>query len=195
VEATDTSAEMLRHAPMLPNIRYTLALANQQPFPDASFDLITVCSGVHWFDIDSFLAEAGRLLKAGASLVLYDNFFLAEMDEVPEFRDWHTQVYLQRYPAPARNNQYDWSAAHMRLKGFSIEEEEPFTNAVTFTKAELILYFTTQSNVSFAVEEGGKQYADIEAWLDVALEPFFDHDEHKRSFTYGNSIQYLRNTD
>src|SRR3954470_2404473 len=63
VYGTDTSQEMLNLA-LLPNtIHYSKAAAEQQPFADNTFDLITVSSGVHWFNIDQFLAEANRILK------------------------------------------------------------------------------------------------------------------------------------
>src|SRR6476661_1539930 len=73
VYGTDSSQEMLNLAAQPGGIQYAIAPAEQQPFADNSFDLITVSSGVHWFDIDRFLAEAYRLLKPTAWLVLYEN--------------------------------------------------------------------------------------------------------------------------
>lgn len=64
VYGTDTSQEMLNLALQPDKINYSLASAEQQPFADKTFDLITVSSGVHWFHIDKFLAEANRLLKS-----------------------------------------------------------------------------------------------------------------------------------
>lgn len=61
--------------------------------------MITVCSGVYWFDIDDFLIEANRLLKSKSWLILYDNFFISEMQDVPEFTDWFPEVYLKKIPS------------------------------------------------------------------------------------------------
>jgi SAM-dependent methyltransferase len=83
------------------SIQYTLAAAEQQPFADNNFDLITVSSGVHWFDIDRFLAEANRLLKPGAWLVLYENHFIAEMVGDESFTNWFPEVYLKKFPSPS----------------------------------------------------------------------------------------------
>jgi ubiquinone/menaquinone biosynthesis C-methylase UbiE len=75
VYGTDSSQEMLHLAALSDKIHYTLATAENQPFNNATFDLITVSSGVHWFSIDAFLTEANRLLKPAGWLVLYENLF------------------------------------------------------------------------------------------------------------------------
>src|SRR5450432_2676543 len=54
VYGTDASQQMLNFAPLTSKINYSVASAEQQPFADNYFDLITVSSGVHWFDIDKF---------------------------------------------------------------------------------------------------------------------------------------------
>src|SRR6187549_2325954 len=51
VYGTDMSQEMLNFALQKDKINYSVASAEQQPFADSNFDLITVSSGVHWFDI------------------------------------------------------------------------------------------------------------------------------------------------
>jgi ubiquinone/menaquinone biosynthesis C-methylase UbiE len=79
VFGTDTSEEMLTWALSQDKINYSIAPAENQPFPNNEFNLITVCSGVHWFNIDAFLLEANRLLTNNGWLVLYDNFFISEM--------------------------------------------------------------------------------------------------------------------
>ena len=79
VYGTDSSLEMLQVALLRDRIHYSPAFAENQPFPDNFFDLITVSSGIHWFDIDKFLAEASRLMKSKAWLVMYENYFIPEI--------------------------------------------------------------------------------------------------------------------
>jgi ubiquinone/menaquinone biosynthesis C-methylase UbiE len=79
VYATDASQQMLDFALQTKEIKYSIAPAEQQPFADNEFDIVTVCSGIHWFDIDKFLKEANRLLKNKSWLVLYDNYFIQKM--------------------------------------------------------------------------------------------------------------------
>ncbi|HEX5555723.1 MAG TPA: class I SAM-dependent methyltransferase [Chitinophagaceae bacterium] len=153
VYGTDISQPMLDFAAESHKIEYKVSPAESQPFPDHEFDLITVGSGVHWFDIDKFLLEANRLLRKESWLVLYENHFIAEMEGKPELHDWFYSVYLKRYPSPPRNNQYNWSNENLGKKGFTLVKELRFNNAVQFNKQKLILYFTTQSNVISAVEK------------------------------------------
>jgi ubiquinone/menaquinone biosynthesis C-methylase UbiE len=88
VYGTDISAEMLELAHEQDEINYCLAAAEKQPFADNTFDLVTVSSGVHWFSIDEFLKEANRVLKPGAWLVIYENYFTGKMTGNESFKGW-----------------------------------------------------------------------------------------------------------
>ena len=67
-------------------IHYLVAAAEDQPFDNEEFDLITVSSGVHWFNIDAFLNEANRILKQDGWLVIYENYFTGKMPEKNDFK-------------------------------------------------------------------------------------------------------------
>lgn len=71
VTATDTSPEQLAFAPRHPRITYLCAPAERAPFDDASLDLITVASALHWFDLDAFYTEAQRCLQPGGLLAAW----------------------------------------------------------------------------------------------------------------------------
>ncbi|GAB2531704.1 class I SAM-dependent methyltransferase [Spirosoma aerophilum] len=66
VDATDISETQLILAVKKPNIHYQLSQAEQTPFADNSFDLITVGQAIHWFDVHAFHQEVRRVAKAGA---------------------------------------------------------------------------------------------------------------------------------
>ena len=68
VEATDISEAQLVQAVQRPNIRYQLSPAEQTPFADQTFDLITVAQALHWFDVGAFHREVRRVAKPGAVL-------------------------------------------------------------------------------------------------------------------------------
>jgi ubiquinone/menaquinone biosynthesis C-methylase UbiE len=191
VFGTDTSDEMLKLALNPQEIKYSKASAENLPFENNYFNIITVSSGVHWFDIDHFLREASRVLRSKSWLVLYENHFISEMPEVEEFQNWFPQVYLKKYPSPKRNNSYEWTNENLEDKGFRFIKEEKFKNLVEFTKEKLILYFTTQSNITAAVENKVSGYEEIEIWLDEKLTPFFEN-KNKRTINYGNWIKYLQ---
>lgn len=191
VFGTDTSEEMLKRALAQDQINYSIATAENQPFGNGEFNLITVCSGVHWFDIDKFLVEANRLLTNQGWLVLYDNFFISEMQGVAGFSTWYPEVYLKKFPAPKRNNSYQWSNEQLFSKNFILEKEEEFKNPIVYTIEELVLYFTTQSNITAVIEAGTTTYQEVEEWLKNELTQFFSTD-HPNTINFGNWIKYLR---
>lgn len=193
VFGSDTSEEMLKWALSQDKINYSIAQAENQPYSNSEFNLITVCSGVHWFNIDKFLVEANRLLTASGWLILYDNFFISEMHDVEDFSQWYPEVYLKKFPAPKRNNGYDWSSDNLASKNFILTNEEEFKNSITFTKNELILYFTTQSNITAITDSGEMTYSEIEEWLNNQLTPFYSIVDI-RTIDFGNWIKYLHRT-
>jgi len=71
VTATDISRRQLDAAPHLDNITYLECRAEHTPFVDNSFDLITVGQAIHWFDFDTFYAEAKRVARNGALLAAW----------------------------------------------------------------------------------------------------------------------------
>jgi ubiquinone/menaquinone biosynthesis C-methylase UbiE len=192
VYGTDLSQEMLNLALEKNKIKYALAPAEQQPFPDNSFDLITVSSGVHWFAIDAFLAEAFRLLKSNAWLILFENHFIAEMEGDENFKRWFPERYLKKFPSPPRHNVYPWTNENLHTRYFNLVAEEKFTNAVMFNKPQLILYFTTQSNILSAVEKKATSFEEAEQWLNEELSPFFTSDTTVRTLQFGNWIKYIQ---
>ena len=121
VFGTDASANMIKHAAKNSRIKFSIADAEQQPFTGNNFELITVCSGIHWFDIDKFLQETNRLLKTKGWLIIYDNFFIPELEKNTEFKLWHENYYLTKFPAPLRNSQYNWSNQHLKNKNFKLK--------------------------------------------------------------------------
>jgi ubiquinone/menaquinone biosynthesis C-methylase UbiE len=71
VEATDISAEQIEHGMAHPRVQYSVSPAEQTPFEDDSFDLITVATAVHWFDPEKFHREVERVLKPGGVLAVW----------------------------------------------------------------------------------------------------------------------------
>lgn len=190
IYGTDTSEEMLKQAEQNNRIIYSISAAEKMEFADKKFDLISVCSGVHWFDIDKFLNESQRILINNGWLVIYDNFFISEMENVPEFNDWFFEIYLKRFPSPNRKDNYNWNDENINKFNFNFVFEDNFKNTVEFTKNDLITYFTTQSNISNYIEKEKGNYTEIENWLNKELTPFFSSE--KRNINYGNWIKYLQ---
>ncbi len=41
---------------------------------DCSVDLVTVCTALHWFDLERFFAEVNRILKPEGALVVISDY-------------------------------------------------------------------------------------------------------------------------
>jgi len=189
--AVDASDEMLQRAYKSTRIQYLQGSAEKLPFEESFFDIITVGSGVHWFEIDSFLKDSARVLKEKGWIILFENYFNSEMENVPEFNSWYSEVYKLKFPSPPRNTHYDYSDKNINSKGFRWVNQMDFKNSIQLTKEELILYFTTQSNIIASVEKGSLSYREAEIWLDTALSPYFQGFE-KRTLFFGNWIKFLQ---
>ena len=71
VYAVDISNSQLSHAVEADNIVYCVSRAEQTPFNDSSFDLITVAQAYHWLDGQQFCREAKRVSRPGGIVALW----------------------------------------------------------------------------------------------------------------------------
>lgn len=63
VKASDASAEQIARAASHPSVEYSVGTAEQPGIASASVDLITIAQALHWFDRESFYAQASRISK------------------------------------------------------------------------------------------------------------------------------------
>ena len=71
VHATDPDEQMLeRLRERLPDVRTSVAAAEEIPAPDASYDVVVVAQAFHWFDHDRAFPEIARVLKPGGRLAV-----------------------------------------------------------------------------------------------------------------------------
>ncbi len=105
VVATDLTEEMLAAARTFAlgrgatNIEFRLADAEELPFEDASFDLVTSRIAPHHFpNPERFVAESARVLKPGGRLVVDDNM----APEDPELDAFMNRFEAWRDPSHVR---------------------------------------------------------------------------------------------
>lgn len=190
VVGVDASAEMIALAPKDTGISYLLADAERLPFCPGEFDLLTVSQAIHWFDRARFLKEAGRVLKVEGWLIVYDNYFAEEMNENEDFRKWHRESYLKKYPSPPRA-WASFTAEDTESEGFHLASQELYRNTIRFSPKGLMDYLVTQSNIIAAVEGGKESIGETRAWLSAQIEPLFG-EMNEAGFTFNAPIWYLR---
>jgi SAM-dependent methyltransferase len=152
VVALDISVPMLRAARPHSRARYLVAVAEQIPVCDAMADLATAGAAFHWFDQPRAFAELGRVLRPGAGLAVYSDFFLGELAGQPAFAAWLEDTYLPRYPTPPRHAHFDPAAAlHAGFGDVSYAEDRI---EIPLGHGELADYLLSQSNAATAIESG-----------------------------------------
>jgi SAM-dependent methyltransferase len=187
----DNSAEMLSRAVPHERIRYVESLAEQMPFDDASFGLMTVALAFHWFDQRQFMLEAQRVLQPGGWLIIYNDGFTGRMNGNDTFEKWNREHYTVQYPTPPRNNQ-PLTDSDVLAYGFAPSGMDQFVHEIEFTPDQLVSYLLTQTNVIAAVEAGKADLQSVADWLLDSVRPLFSRTVE--SFLFSCQIRFLKRT-
>ena len=196
VFGTDISFQMIALAPKEEHINYLASSAEELPFKDSSFQLLTISSALHWIDRGRLFSEAKRVLVPQGRVIVYDNGFRAKMEENPDFQKWCLEVHVKRYPSPPRRRT-TFSSEDTDIAGFQFLGQEQYENTVCFSVDELVDYMLTQTNVIAAVEGGHEHISDIRAWLMAEVAPkFINKSTGTRmeiaTFHFGGPIWYMQ---
>ena len=84
VFATDISQQQIDQAVRAENIFYSISRAEQTPFREKQFDLITVGQALHWIDVNEFYSEVNRVAKSNGLLAVWGYNVLAVQPEIDE---------------------------------------------------------------------------------------------------------------
>lgn len=111
------------------NIRFEIVDAQNIPYSDATFDIITCRTAPHHFsDIPQFLAEVHRTLKPDGTFLLCDT----TTSENPELAEWHQRAEVLRDPSHAyAPTAFEWRKL-VSDTGFEITHEQPSRVNMTF---------------------------------------------------------------
>jgi SAM-dependent methyltransferase len=190
IVGTDPSADMLSSATPHPKVEYREAAAEDTPFADRQFDLVSAAQAFHWFDHDAFLAESHRVLRAHGWLLVYTSWFTGEMKDEPSFSDWFKGAYLTRYPTPPRNRA-PITEELAREHRFGFRGEDQFSNEISMIIARFTDYLLSTTNVIAAVKRGSESFEDAAQWIRASLECFYG-DDPERVFLFSGKIWYLQ---
>lgn len=189
VVGIDCSIDMLTHAQSGTGLHYAAATAELLPFQARTFDLVTVGLAFHWFERPLFLREARRVLTADGWLIVYNNWFKGLHQPNPSFDRWWKELYLRRYPTPARQLALP-TEAEAKNTNFIPHSDAAFDSEIRMSNVEFIAYLTTQTNVVAVVQSGAESIQSVTDWLVESLGPVIPN-EHS-DFVFGHALSAFR---
>ena len=190
VVGVDAAQEMVALADKEPHIEFLVSRAEQLPFKDGVFEMITLSQAFHWLDKERFFTEARRVLRSKGWLIFYDHYFSSEMEEKPEFKSWFQENYLKRFPPPPRGG-LTFTPEDSEQSGFQLLGQETYQSSISFSVERLVNYLISHSNVIAAVEFGQEEIDEVRCWLTESIKPLFGNLE-EASFLFNAPIWYLK---
>jgi len=170
VVGVDVSIDMLRLADRTDGVSYILSAAERLPFAGGTFDLITLCSSIHWLGTPA-LAQLRDVLAPGGMLTVYDVWFPAEMSGIPAFAGWMQAACGRRYPRVAKNRH---GPDEMLEAGFRLDRKDDLRYEVQMRLEQLVDYLMTHSERIAAIDERRETEEQQRAFLTDGLGPFFE---------------------
>lgn len=166
----DLTPAMVAIARQHEGLPFVVAAAESLPVRDGSIAVVTVGSGLHWFDGSRFRAEAARVLAPGGALLVYEHAGVALADD-EGFSTWIGDVYLRRYPSPPTPAPF--LARVDTPEGLVKVASESWEDVVEFSHNELVAYLLTQGNVSRPIDAQEISADEARQWLLDETAPFF----------------------
>ena len=180
VVGVDLTPAMVAVAHQQEGLPFVVAAAETLPVSDGSVAVVTVGSGLHWFDGSRFCAEAVRVLAPGGTLLVYEHAGVAAADD-ERFSAWIGREYLSRYPSPPTPG--PWLGAVDAQKGLTKVANESWEDIVAFSHDELVAYLLTQGNVSNRIAAREVSVEEACQWLLTETAQFFV-ESSKRDFSF-----------
>lgn len=141
---------------------FVVAAAETLPVRDGSVALMTVGSGLHWFNGSQFCGETVRVLVPGGALLVYEHAGVALAGD-ERFSSWIGEVYLSRYPSPPTPGHF--LGTMDAPTGLTKLASESWEDTVEFSHDDLVAYLLTQGNVSRPIDTHQVSVEEARQWL------------------------------
>jgi ubiquinone/menaquinone biosynthesis C-methylase UbiE len=178
VYATDISENQLRNAVRMERIGYALSAAEQTPFPDNSFDLVTVGQAYHWLDTPVFCREATRVGRDGAIVAVWGYVSGDAGHEVDKLlHRWNHEILSpyweeERKHVHARYSTLAFDFEHLANRDFRI--------SVSWNIDELLGHMRTWSAHQSMIRRAGESaFLEMIDTIKLAW-----HDDKRREFVF-----------
>ncbi len=134
----DPSTNMLAEAQRIDaelglNVRYVEGRAEELPFPDSIFDLVTAGQCWHWFERDRAATEAYRVLKPGGRIVLAHFDWIPLPGNVVDATEQLIMKHNPRWKMGGGSGIHAYELADLAIGGFTQIEAFSFDAATRYT--------------------------------------------------------------
>jgi len=146
VYASDISQKQLDQAEPKENVSYLLSRAEQTPFSDHQFDLITVAQAIHWFDFNAFYQEVRRVGKQGGILSIWGYGLLRIEPKINDLIDHFYQKIIGAYWSEERKH-IDRAYESIPFEFEQIPVRKNLSISTQWTIEQLEGYFNSWSSV------------------------------------------------
>jgi hypothetical protein len=171
VEATDLSEEQIKNAVQQDNIRYRVSTAEQTPFADNSFDLITIATAYHWFNWKAFYDEATRVGKNGCVVAAWSYHVFYSTDEAITaiIRHFYQDIIKEYWDRERKYVEDRYASVEF---DFTPLPEKGFDLPLQWKKENLLGYLSTWSAVQQYQKKNGRSPLELieedinKAWPD-----------------------------
>jgi hypothetical protein len=146
VEASDLSESQINNAVPKTNIQYRICPAEQTPFADNSFDLITVAQAYHWIHWKKFHDEARRVGKNNSVITVWGyNNFTTDDDKLNQLlHHFYYDIVFSYWDAERRHVEKNYESVEFN---FDLLPAQSFGTDLIYTKEHLIGYLQSWSAV------------------------------------------------
>jgi ubiquinone/menaquinone biosynthesis C-methylase UbiE len=177
IMATDVSEKQISHAIPDPVITYSVSTAEHSPFPDNSFNLITVSQAYHWFQFDAFFREATRTGKPGAVVAVWGYDLINTPDKRLDEAIHHFYTHTvgpywdaERKYVDEKYESIPFPFRELPSKHFSIDVEWQIEDCTGYLNSWSSVQHFIKANQYNPVDELEKQLKEI--WKEDEKRPF-----------------------
>lgn len=166
----EPAVAMLRRARAIaPDARFVAGAGEALPLADGTVDLVTAAGSLNYVtDLARCLAEIGRILARGGTLLVYDFATGRRCRGNEPLPGWFT-AFTARYPYPMHEARpLDPRALADAAPGFELRRAETLVLEVPMQRAQYEAYVLTETNVAAAVRRG-TPLDGIRTWVGDSL--------------------------
>jgi ubiquinone/menaquinone biosynthesis C-methylase UbiE len=156
VYATDASEEQLAQAATHPRIEYRVAPADNSGLSDASVDMVSVATALHWFDLRRFYEEVRRVVRPHGLIAIYGYSWFYLTPALDELTNRCLIEPIRHYWSP----QVQLLSDGYRTIDFPFEEltAPPFAIHISWNLEELFSYYLTWSAPRAKMAKDGNEF-------------------------------------